>query len=268
MTARTGWLPRSLDEEVPTAARVYDYLLGGAHNFVADRRLGERFLTALPSARDVARLNRGFLRRAVLTLLGAGIRQFVDLGTGIPTAGSVHEITERAGRGCRVVYVDREPVAVAHSELLLRNDPHAAMLRADLLDPDRVLGHPYTRRLLDFSEPIGLLLVGVLHFAFPQDRPEEVVRRYREALPSGSCLALSHFTADLAPENMRQVVEVMRGSANPVYPRSHAEVSAFFDGFELVEPGVVGTGLWRPEHAEDVRTPGAEQIYAGVGYKP
>ncbi|GAB3543329.1 hypothetical protein J2S53_000463 [Actinopolyspora lacussalsi] len=268
MTEQTDWLPRDVDEEVPSAARIYDYLLGGAHNFAADRRLGEKFLAALPSARHVARLNRAFLRRAVLTLEDAGIRQFIDIGSGIPTVGNVHEIARDVDENSRVVYADNEPVAVAHSELLLRDDPNATMLQADLLDPEGIFGHPRTTNLLDLSRPIGLLMVGVLHFAAPENDPVDVMRRYREALPPGSYLALSHFTADIRPEDMLGVAEVMRQSADPIHPRSHAEITELFDGFELLDPGVVGTALWRPDddglHAE---TPGSAQIYAGVGYK-
>ncbi|SDP42343.1 S-adenosyl methyltransferase [Actinopolyspora xinjiangensis] len=267
MTEQTEWLPRDVDEEIPSAARIYDYLLGGAHNFAADRRLGERFLAALPSARHVARLNRAFLRRAVLTLGEAGIRQFIDIGSGIPTVGNVHEIAREVDPDSKVVYVDNEPVAVAHSELLLRDDPNAVMLQADLLDPEGVFGHPRTAKLLDLSRPVGLLMVGVLHFAAPEHNPVEVMRRYREALPAGSYLAVSHFTADIRPREMREVSEVMRQSADPIHPRSRPEITELFEGFELLEPGVVGTALWRPEDESHADVPGASQIYAGVGYK-
>lgn len=268
MTERTNWLPHDVDEEVPSAARIYDFLLGGAHNFAADRLLGEKFLDALPSARDVARLNRAFLRRAVKMLLESGVRQFIDIGSGIPTVGNVHEIAGEFASDARVVYVDNEPVAVAHSDLLLQDSPNATILHADVTRPDSILRHPETERMLDFSKPIGLLMVGVLHFVPREADAPSLVRRYRDALPEGSYFALSHFTADIKPDEMAGVSEVMRQSADPIHPRSHAEIIELFDGFDLIEPGVVGTALWRPDNPKaSVEQPGASQIYAGVGSK-
>lgn len=269
MTEQAARSPGETDEDVPSTARLYDYLLGGAHNFAADRRLGEKFLTALPSARDVARCNRAFLRRAVVTLAESGIRQFLDIGSGIPTVGTVHEIAHGLDPQAGVVYVDNESVAVAHSELLLDGDHRAAAIRADLREPDRILQHPETRRLLDFSQPIGLLMVGVLHFIPHRSDVAGIVRQYHDALSPGSFLALSHCTADIEPDDMAGVVEVMRDSTAPVHPRTHAEVTELFGGFELIDPGVVGTALWRPDEAgSPAERPGAARVYAGVGHKP
>ncbi|MGH3995536.1 MAG: SAM-dependent methyltransferase, partial [Pseudonocardiaceae bacterium] len=163
MTGLTSWIPDGVDLERPSGARIYDYLLGGAHNFAHDRELAEKFLKAQPNAREIARLNRAFLRRVVLFMIDNGVRQFLDLGSGIPTVGNVHEIAHKADPSARVVYVDYEDVAVAHSELLLEENDLATIVQADLTAPAEILQHPRTRAMLDFEEPIGLLMVGVFH---------------------------------------------------------------------------------------------------------
>ncbi|GAA0521105.1 hypothetical protein GCM10011581_11610 [Saccharopolyspora subtropica] len=268
MTEQATWVPDDVDEEVPSAARLYDYLLGGAHNFAADRALAEKFLAALPSARDVARLNRAFLRRAVVFLADQGIRQFLDVGSGIPTVGNVHEIAHDIDPQARVVYVDHESVAVAHSQLLLDGNDNATIVQADLLEPDAILQHPETRRLLDFSQPIGLIMAGVIHFVPHEADAPAIIAAYRDALAPGSYLALSHFTADISPDEMAGVVEIMRRSSDPIHPRTRAEITELFAGFEIVEPGIVGTALWRPDRPEQAADePGGSQIYAGVGRK-
>lgn len=269
MAEKDKWVPDSVNHEIASAARLYDYLLGGAHNFEADRELAEKFLLALPSARDVARLNRAFLRRAVVMLSEYGIRQFLDIGSGIPTVGNVHEIAQDIDPGARVVYVDNEPVAVAHSELLLDGNKNATVIAGDMRHPETILEHSETNRLLDFSEPIGLLMVGVFHFIALDENAPAIISGYQEKLAPGSFLALSHFTADVRPDEMAGVVEVMKRSADPIHPRTHDQITELFDGFELVEPGVVGTALWRPDRADPVSAdqPGASQIYAGVGRK-
>ncbi|MCI2423902.1 SAM-dependent methyltransferase [Saccharopolyspora sp. K220] len=268
MTEQAMWVPDNVDEETPSAARLYDYLLGGAHNFAADRALAEKFLTALPSARDVARLNRSFLRRAVVFMGQQGVRQFLDIGSGIPTVGNVHQIAQDADSQARVVYVDYESVAVAHSQLLLQGNDNATIVQADMREPEAILKAAETRRLLDFSEPIGLIMAGVFHFVPPEADAPAIVARYRDALAPGSYLALSHFTADISPDEMAGVTEVMKRSADPIYTRTHAEITELFTGFDLVSPGVVGTAMWRPERPEQAADePGGSQIYAGVGRK-
>ncbi|MDQ3151538.1 MAG: SAM-dependent methyltransferase [Actinomycetota bacterium] len=268
MTDEAVWIPRGVDTSKSSAARLYDYLLGGGHNFAVDRELGERFAVALPGARDIARLNRALLRRAVLTLAESGIRQFLDVGSGIPTVGNVHEIAQQADPGARVVYVDNEPVAVAHSDLLLEDNDRAAAIQADLRNPAGIRDAAATRRLIDFEQPLGLLMVGVFHFIQDADDPLGLMARFREALAPGSHLVLSHFTADSRPEEMAAMVEVMKHGKDPIYPRSHAEVTSLFTGFELLEPGVVPTALWRPTSPGDMHDgPERDQIYAGVGVK-
>ena len=264
----TGWVPEGIDMERPSAARLYDYLLGGGHNFAHDRELAHRFLRAQPHAREIARHNRSFLRRAVLRMVSSGVRQFLDLGSGIPTVGNVHEIAQRAAPDARVVYVDYEEVAYAHSTLMLADNPGATIVQADLTRPADILDHPETRALLDFTQPLGLLMVGVFHFVPPARDPEGIVATYRDAVVAGSMLAFSQFTRDLMPEEMDRVVQVMSSSRDPMYPRTHAEITGLFAGFDIEEPGIVPTALWRPEPGMDDGTdPARAGIYAGVGRK-
>jgi hypothetical protein len=260
-----NWVPIGIDTGLPSAARIYDYLLGGGHNFAVDRELAEQFLRAQPNARAIARHNRSFLRRAVLFLIGQGIRQFVDLGSGIPTVGNVHEIARRAAPEARVVYVDFEDIAVSHSSLLLEDDPLATIVQEDLTRPAAVLDAAVRTGLVDLAEPLGLLAVGVLHFVPPERDPNGVLAAYRDAVVSGSHLAVSHFTSDLQPREMAGIVEVMERSANPLFPRSSAEIGEFLAGFDVVEPGVVPAPLWRPEREHDDAAKAG--ILAAVGRK-
>jgi SAM-dependent methyltransferase len=263
----SSWVPRGVALDLPSAARVYDYLLGGGHNFEADRALAERLESVLP-ARDMARLNRAFLGRVVDFLAHAGIRQFLDLGSGIPTVGNVHEVAQRVRPDSRVVYVDYEPVAVAHSEMLLRDNQNAGIVQADLRKPEEILHARVTRRLLDFGEPVALLMVGVVQFLADADDPWGLAASYRDVLAPGSYLALSAFTADNAPEGMAGAVEVFSSSQDPIHPRTREEIIRMFDGFELIEPGVVYTPEWRPEREDDVGdNVRRANLYGGVGYK-
>ena len=267
MADRLSWVPDDVDTGRPNAARLYDYLLGGGHNFAADRELAHEFLRAQPNARTIARLNRAFLRRAVLHLVDAGVRQFLDLGSGIPTVGNVHEIARRAAPESRVVYVDFEDVAVAHSQMILEGDDRSAILQQDLTEPDAVLAGVRDTGLIDFAEPVGVLAVGVLHFVPPERDPAGVLAAYRDAVPPGSHLALSQFTFDLQPAEMAGVVAVMRRSPDPMFPRTHAEITALFDGFELLEPGLVPLPRWRPEEGSVEEDADRAGIFAGVGRK-
>lgn len=264
-----SWVPEGLDVSRPSAARMYDYLLGGGHNFDADRRLAARVSGAHPGCWDIARLNRAFLRRAVLELSAAGVQQFLDLGSGIPTVGNVHEIAQGADPAARVVYVDHDPVAVAHCELILKGNDRAGVVLADLRDPDSILTSPTTHRLLDFDQPVGLLMVCAAHFIADDADPVGLLGRYRAALAPGSYLALSHLTADSGAAEMDALVEVMRGSKDPIHPRSRAQITELFAGFELVEPGLVSVAEWRPRSSGDGGDlPERDQVLAGVGVKP
>jgi hypothetical protein len=266
MSERVSWVPEGVDTAMPSAARLYDYLLGGGHNFAADRALAEKFLQAQPNARAIARLNRAFLRRAVLFMVDEGIRQFLDLGSGIPTVGNVHEIAQKAAPEAHVVYVDFEEVAVAHSQLILEHDPRSTIIQEDMTKPDAVLRAARGSGLIDFDQPVGVLTAGVFHFVPPQADPDAIVAAYRDAVPAGSFLAVSQFTQDLQPEEMAGIVEVMKKSQNPMYPRTRSEIERLFAGFELVEPGIVPTPLWRPE-GENHDDPDKAGIYAAVGRK-
>ncbi|TWP44744.1 hypothetical protein FKR81_40925 [Lentzea tibetensis] len=261
-----SWVPEGVDTGLPSAARLYDYLLGGGHNFAADRALAEKFLKAQPNGRTIARLNRAFLRRAVLFLMDQGIRQFLDLGSGIPTVGNVHEIAQKADPEARVVYVDFEDVAVAHSRLILEGDERATIIQEDMTDPAAVLAAAQRSGLIDFSQPVGVLTVGVFHFVAPEKDPASIVAAYRDAVVPGSHLAFSQFTQDLQPEEMAGVVEVMKKSMNPMFPRTKQEITALFDGFEITEPGIVPLPLWRPDSEND-DDPDKAGIYAAVGRK-
>jgi hypothetical protein len=265
VTEQAGWVPEGVDERLPSAARVYDFLLGGGHNFAVDRVVGEKVLAVQPDGRLIAASNRAFMGRAVRYMIDQGITQFLDLGSGIPTVGNVHAVAQKANPGSRVVYVDYDEVAVSHSELMLGANDNATIVRGDLCVPDEVLAAPELRRLLDFTRPIGLLMVAVFHFVADERNPRSVIARYRDTLAPGSLFALSHLTADHAPEQMAGVVEAMKNSRDPMYFRSYDEVAALFDGFDLVEPGLVSAPKWRPEIG--VPTDPVEGVYAGVGRK-
>jgi SAM-dependent methyltransferase len=265
---RVSWVPDEVNVGLPSSARIYDYLLGGGHNFAADRDTAEQLIKVLP-VRDMARFNRAYLRRAVLELVDLGVRQFLDLGSGIPTVGNVHEVAREADPSCRVVYVDFEPVAITHAELLLADNPNATAILADLRDPEAVLGAPETRLMLDFTEPIGLLAVGVLQFIPDESDPWGVLARYRDALPSGGYLALSHFTPDRMPEAMAAGADVFKNTAEPITPRTAEQVLRMMEGFDVIEPGLVMTPEWRPESPEEVGDdPNRANLYAVVGRKP
>ncbi|MGH3899385.1 MAG: SAM-dependent methyltransferase [Pseudonocardiaceae bacterium] len=270
MAENPDWVPQSVDKIVPSAARVYDYWLDGAHNFAADRAMGKEIEQAMPGVRDAVRINRSFLRRAVLVMVESGVRQFLDIGSGIPTVGNVHEIAQRADPECRIVYVDKESVAVAHSEMLLEGNDRVAAIQANLRDVEDILDHPETKRLLDFDQPIGLLMVALLHFVPDSWDPVDVLARYRDRLVPGSYLALSHVTADGKPAGQTKAVQLYNDTPEPVYSRSQKEVLQLFAGYELIEPGLVGCAFWRPagpgdtsDHA-DMNT----LLYGGVGRKP
>jgi hypothetical protein len=197
-----------------------------------------------------------------------GVRQFLDVGSGIPTVGNVHEVAQRADPESTVVYVDYEDVAVAHSQLILEGNPRAVVVQADMTRPDDVLNATATRELLDFAKPIGLLMVGVFHFVSPDKNAPGVVARYRDAIAPGSWLAISHFTSDLMPEEMAKIVEVMRNTRDPIHPRTKEEIAELFTGFDLVEPGIVPTSMWRPDRpAAPDEDPERAGIFAGVGRK-
>jgi SAM-dependent methyltransferase len=268
--AEPGWSPPDVDTRRANVARVYDYLLGGNHNFQADQDLARSMTAVEPNARGVARANRAFLGRAVRFLAGAGIRQYLDIGSGIPTQGNVHEVAQAADPGARVVYAEIDPVAVAHSRALLSRNPGAAVLDADLRDPARILGHETTRELIDFSQPAALLLVSVLPFIGPDDDPWALVATLRDALAPGSYLVVSHGTTEGRPDMAQAASTVYnRSVSSSLFMRSRADVLRFFDGFDLVDPGLAWVPAWRPGGSPgDFADPAQSWLLAGVGVKP
>ncbi|TDC41489.1 SAM-dependent methyltransferase [Micromonospora sp. KC213] len=263
---RPVWAPEDIDTERPSVARMYDYYLGGSHNFAVDRAAARAMMEAVPEAPLMAQANRAFLRRVVHYLIDQGVRQFLDIGSGIPTVGNVHEIAQRAAPDARVVYVDVDPVAVAHSREILAGDERATVIQEDLRHPDRILAHPEVRRLLDFSQPVAVLVVAVLHFVSDDDRPGDQLRTLRDALAPGSHLVLSQASDEGRDETQRAEAEqVYRRTDNPLWVRGRAEMTAFFDGFELVEPGVVWVPQWRPETAESAENAEQAVFLGGVG---
>ncbi|GAA1865632.1 SAM-dependent methyltransferase [Asanoa iriomotensis] len=233
-----------------TAARIYDFHLGGTHNFAADRAAAQAITQMFPFVPLLARTNRAFLGRAVRHLASQGITQFLDVGSGIPTEGNVHEIAQEIVPEARVVYVDIDPVAVSESLDLLAGNDNATAIRADLRDPQSILDHPQVRKIIDFDQPVGLLMVAVLHFVSEDDLASRAVRELLTPLPPGSYLAISHGSAegmqrDLANlDNAQDVYK--RDTATPFVLRTKAQVASYFDGLDLVEPGVVWLPEWRP----------------------
>jgi hypothetical protein len=252
------------DAERPNVARLFDYYLGGAHNFAVDREFAERSIKVFP-VDEAARAARSFLRRAVHLCAAAGIRQFLDLGSGIPTAGNVHEVAARIDPAIKVVYVDNELATVAHGRTMLRCSRTAAVVHADIRDPDAVLNAPETTRLLDLDEPVAVLMVGVLPYLCDLDRPADVVAKYREAMAPGSHVAISHLTADLEPDLMGKLGDLATLTGVRLTPRGLAEVTGLFAGFDLVEPGVVVAGSWREDG--DRNSPASSLSYVAVGVK-
>lgn len=261
-------VPQGIDAERPSAARVYDFLLGGAHNFGPDRHVAERLLAVDPSAPRTAHENRAFLRRAVEYLVGSGVRQFLDIGSGIPTVGHVHEIAQNAAADARVVYVDIDPVAVAHSRHILGDNRGTAVIEEDVRRPEQILDHPVVRRLFDFEQPVAVLLVALLHLIGDADDPVGVLAHLTQRLPSGSYLVLSHLTED-GTATVTSGKDILRHSGIELTPRSRPQIEAFFSGWNLLEPGLVWAPQWHPERPEDVdEHPGSTGIYAGVARKP
>lgn len=263
---RPNWAPDDIDVERPSAARVYDYYLGGLHNFAADRAMAARAVADWPELPRIMQANRAFLRRAVRYLVAQGIDQFLDIGSGIPTVGNVHEVAQAARPDARVVYVDIDPVAVAHARALLADDPRTGVVQADMVDVDAVLDDPVTRSLLDLSRPVGLLVVALLHFVGDDRRPGAVLARYRDAIAPGSHLVVSHASADGAPDRADEHLSLYRRTATPMTMRSREEVAGLLDGFTLVEPGLVFLPQWRPEDpSAPLEHPERFTGYAAVG---
>ena len=266
---RPTWAPGEVDLDRPSAARVYDYYLGGYHNLAVDREFAEQAMRAMPELPLIMRTNRAFLRRSVRYLVSQGIRQFLDLGSGIPTVGNVHEIAQGAAPESRVVYVDKDPVAVAHSQVMLDGNDNASVLLADMRDVDSVLSSAAVNDLLNLSEPVGVLMFAVLHFVDDDEWAQQTVRGYMDAVPSGSYLVVSHGTHETVGERGKEVERLYTKTDNPFTPRNRDQVSRLAEGLELVEPGVVYLPSWHPDSPEEVEDhPERASTYAMVARKP
>lgn len=263
------WVPARIDTNVPHPSRMHDYWLGGCHNFAADRDLAEKIMRLMPGIEDLSRINQSFLRRAALFLVSEGIRQFLDIGSGVPTVGTVHEIVHRADPDCRVVYLDADPVSVAHTELILERVDRAGVLLGDVRDIDGVFNAEPTQRLLDINQPIGLI-APTMHFYPDSLDPVGLLAKYRDRLTPGSFLVLGQCTGDTAIPGQDEVVDAYRATRYRLKLRSYAETLLMCDGFDLVEPGLVGFAHWRTEGLGDMSADPAinSLIYATVGRKP
>lgn len=253
---------------VAHVARVYDYLLGGKDNFAADREAAEQAKQINPDLAATAQANRAFLTRATSYLAAeAGVRQFLDLGTGMPSGGSIHEIAQGIAPDCRVVYVDHDPIVLAHARALLTSTPEGRIgyVDADLREPDKILAE--AARTLDFGRPVALMLISVLHLLDDADRPQGVVRRLADALAPGSYLVISHAASDIGGREMINMASRLNElMVQQTSPRSHADVAAFFAGFDLIEPGLVRVPQWHPGPGDDTSVPA--QLWAGLARKP
>ena len=259
---------RGFDARVAHPARVYDYWLGGKDNFEADRIAGEATIAAYPAIRASARANRAFLARSVRYLAEAGIRQFLDIGTGLPTANNTHEVAQSVAPESRIVYVDNDPLVLSHARALLTSSPEGvtAYLDADLRDTGRIL--ELAAETLDFTQPVAIMLLAILHYIPDLDQAQRIVARLVGAVPSGSYLVISHAASDISPEEMAEMIKRMNehlAEGNHV-GRTRDAVAQFFADVDLVEPGVVKVTEWRPR--SELEAQGPTSLWGGVGRKP
>jgi hypothetical protein len=271
-TGSTGLMEPRIDTEKPHTARIYDYYLGGKDNFAADRRTAERAMQSWPAVRTAVRENRAFLGRAVRFLVAeAGIRQFLDIGTGLPSANNVHEVAQGLVPSCRVVYVDNDPIVLAHARALLTSSPEGrtAYIEADLREPEKILDDPVTRQTLDFSQPIALMLVAVLHFVPDSDGPRQIVDTLLGALPSGSYLVASHVTPEHDPGGVGGLVRTYQASGLPAQARVADDFAGLaFRGLDMVDPGLALVSEWRPDAGSVRPQPSEVNWYGAIARKP
>lgn len=256
--------PAEFDVTRPNAARMYDYFLGGAHNLAIDRELADQTIAIMPAIVSTARANRAFLQRGVQYCMAAGIRQYLDLGSGIPTVGHVHEVAHRIDRSARVAYVDIEPVAVAQTKRLLADVPTATVTKADITEPKQVLAAPGVAELLDFSQPIAVVACACLHFVPDSADPVGVLAVYRDNLVPGSALVFSHGASSLTDEQSELMVALYNQTTQPGHRRTQEDIEAMLAGWNLVEPGLVDAAEWRPELTPDAAP---LTVWAAVGHR-
>jgi hypothetical protein len=256
-----------VDPSVPNVARIYDFMLGGKDHYVADREAAAKLLKMMPGSAKACRQNRAFLGRMVSFLARGGIEQFIDLGSGLPTAENTHEIAQDVNPQARVVYVDNDPVAVVHTRALLEKGSKGVFtLEADLRDPATITSDPQVRELIDFGQPAAILAFAVLHFVTDAERPGEIIAHFTQAMASGSYLALSHLTDEAVPaETSLAAQEVYQKATAPVVPRSREQITRFFDGMGLVKPGVTDINRWP---ARQARRTAPLVFYGGTARKP
>ncbi|WP_280347071.1 SAM-dependent methyltransferase [Nocardia neocaledoniensis] len=266
---RPAWAPEGVDMQHPSPARMYDALLGGSHNFAVDRMAAEMAIKLVPDLPRLALSNRAFLRRAVRFMVDAGIRQFVDIGSGIPTAGNVHEIVHELDPEARVLYIDIDPVAVVHSRTILSGNERAGAIEADLREPEALLAAVRETGLIDFAEPVGLLLVAVLHLVADEDDPAGKVAALRAAVTPDSYVAISHLSSESRPEDAGKLgTHSVNETRVGIHFRDKAAIAGMFQGWDMVDPGVVELPSWRPESERDQHEqPGRSLGLAGVARK-
>lgn len=262
-----GWTPTEIDTQVAHTARVYDYFLGGKDNFQCDREAAELILKSNPGMRETCREQRAFLRRAVRYLAGTGVRQFIDIGTGLPTQENTHEVAQKIAPETRVAYIDNDPIVLAHARALMADRHHGrtVFIPADVREPAALLRDPALVDLIDFDEPVAILFVGLLHFLTDEEDPAVIIKTLLDAAPAGSFLVISHGTADYAPDMGESVQAAYESSAMPCRVRTRDEVLALLGGVELIEPGLVLLADWRPDG--EVPADRQQITYAAVGRK-
>ncbi len=265
---RPAWAPRGIDMSVPSVSRIHDYYLGGSHNFEVDREAARKAMEFMPGLPKIMQANRAFLRRAVrYAVEDEGITQFLDIGSGILSFGNVHEVVQSAHPGAHVVYVDNDPVAVAHSQTVLKGNEDAEVFAADLRKPQEILTSPEVRRLIDLNRPVALLLVAILHFVEDEDDAYGAVAELRDALAPGSLLVITHASYEgipFPPERAEGAVDVYKDIRNPLIMRSRDDIARFFEGYDMVEPGLVPPPNWRPDTVPE-EDPYSFSGFAGVG---
>ncbi|MRH90837.1 methyltransferase domain-containing protein [Nocardia sp. SYP-A9097] len=265
---RPSWAPEGIDLDRPSASRVYDYFVGGMHNFEIDRELAQMIEKFTPNVAETMRANRDLLRRCVRFLTDAGIDQFLDLGSGIPTVGNVHEVAQARNPEARVVYVDIDPVAVAHSQAILDGNPLATIIHADMAQPDSILQDPEVLQLLDFDRPIAVLLLGVLHFVPDDADPAGAVAKLLRVCAPGSYVAITHATADGQPAEVLEAQKLSGRTSTEIVLRGHDEIATYFRDWTLLEPGLVQLPLWRPDNPDEVvEQPERSGAYGGLARK-
>ena len=261
--------PPGVNINVPHSARMYDYWLGGKDNFAVDRAVGDAMMKAIPGMRYMAGENRKFIHRAARDLVAKeGIEQFLDIGTGIPTRPNLHEVAQKINPSARVVYVDNDPIVLVHARALMISSPEgrSEYISADIRDPRSILDDPVLIETLDLAKPVGLTLIAILMLLADEDDPWAQVSALRDAMPSGSCLAITHPTADFNPGEVNEAVAAATGAGVTLVVRSKEEVRRFFGDWELLEPGLVPVSSWRPD--EPVHDPEAAYYWSGVARKP